>query len=341
MANTRYLHRLKRVLLAVRNFPKAVLGVNSPLAEEAAKRETTQRRPMNLVRRILVELKYQGIRKKPLYLSHLHNLETLSGMESDKWVGGYSLEKVSRKINPRIIGHDLSKPILCMVCIGKDYAKTVEIGTQSKLDYCRVHGYNMAVLEEMPYRYDRAPAWLKIPLLFRLMQLGYSRVFYLDADTVITNPDVSLEAFFARLEQANRHLMLSEDMFTLNTGSFLMRKTWQSLTLIDLIYETDAEVDHGFWEQQALIHLVEQNPIVRTLLYLEPDSRQFNAMPFDGPPSSQWPSDYLKYAWQPGDFICHFAGNRDKRDLASKMRAIQEKAFRNQGFCSKPEGTGK
>ncbi|MFA6961589.1 MAG: hypothetical protein WC205_12615 [Opitutaceae bacterium] len=336
-----FLCKLKQALLAVRKIPAVVFGMNSTGAGEVLKRESAQQQLLDLGRRLLVELKYQELRQKPIYRSHLHSLETPSGMESDKWAGGYSLERVSRKVNPRIIGHDLSKPILCMVCIGADYAKTVGIGTQSKTDYCQFHGYNMAVLDEMPYRYDRAPAWLKIPLIFRLMQLGYRRVFYLDADTVITNPKVLLEDFFERLEQANRHLMLSEDIFTLNTGSFLMRKTWQSLTLLDLIYETDAEVDHGFWEQQALIHLAEQNPSVRALLYLEPDSRQFNAMPFDGPPSSRWPSDYLKYAWQPGDFVCHLAGNRNKPDLVSKMCAIQGKVFRNQGSRSKLDGTGK
>jgi hypothetical protein len=324
-----YLHKLKQALFASRNIPEAVSGMDPILAGEASKREAAQQQLLDLGHRLLVELKYQGVRQKPLYRSHLHNLENPSGMESDKWSGGYSLERVARKVKPQIIGHDLSKPILCMVCIGEDYAKTVEAGTQTKSDYCQAHGYNMAVLDEMPYRYDRAPAWLKIPLIFRLMQLGYSRIFYLDADSVITNSKVSLEDFFGRLEQASRHLMLSEDLYTLNTGSFLMRKTWQSLTLLDLIYETDAEVDHGFWEQQALIHLVEENPVVRSLLYLEPDSRQFNAMPFDGPVSSKWPSDYLKHAWQPGDFVCHFAGNRDKPDLASKMRAIREKTPRD------------
>ena len=278
----------------------------------------------DLANKALVELKIHRLLQRSAYQTHLHDLENPAGFDRKRLTIGYPLEKAARKLKPRIIGDDLSKPILAMVCTGENYARLVEIGTRTKSDYCRRHGYNMAIVEEQIYRYNRHAAWLKIPLVFRLMQIGYERIFYVDADSVITNPEVSAQEFFDRLEAAGRHLMLAEDICSLNTGVFFMRNTWQSCVLLDLIYEWEA--GDGHWEQGALIGLIEQNPIVKSLLYLEPDSRRFHSMPFDRPLSLGLPSDCSPYAWQPGDFICHFAGPRNKQYLANKMKRILETA---------------
>jgi hypothetical protein len=103
-----------------------------------------------------------------------------------------------------------------------------------------------------------------------------------------------------------------------------MRKTWQAFTLLDLIYESDTGADNGAWEQQALIELVEENPSVKSLLYIETNARLFNSMPFERR-SPGLPADCSAYAWQPGDFLCHFAGTRDNAELLSAMQKIHAK----------------
>ena len=284
---------------------------------ETAKLEACGEKLVGICRQLLIH-------QSPLYRSHLHNLENTSDMAINKMVFGYALERAARKLDPKIIGNDFSKPTLCMVCIGEEYAKIVEVGTQTKFDYCKKHGYNLVILDLLPYRYGRHPAWLRIPLMFRLMQMGHEHLFYLDADSLITNPGILLEGFFDRLEKSDRHLMIAEDVFSLNTGSFFMRKTWQSLTLLDLIYESDAELKKNSWEQQALTDLVEKNPAVKSLLYLELNARLFNSMPFDPPLSPGLPSDCSAYAWQPGDFICHFAGTRGHAELSLKLQKFHK-----------------
>lgn len=291
--------------------------------ESKSEAEAGHKESIDLGKKLLIELRRQKVLQKPLYQEHLQCLRNPAASGSAQVNIGYSLERIARKLNPTLIEHDLSKPTLVMVCIGDEYAKTVELGTRTKQEYCKLHGYNLAILESVPYRYDRPPAWLKIPLLFRLMQTGHHRLFYLDADSLITNPKISLEPFFDRLEKMDRHMLIAEDVFNLNTGAFFLRKTWQALTLLDLIYETDADVDNSLWEQQALIELIEQNPVVRSLLHIEASSRQFNSMPFDER-ASGLPSDCSAYAWQPGDFLCHFAGTKDPQKLSSKMQRLHQ-----------------
>jgi hypothetical protein len=280
-------------------------------------------RMVGLVKECLVELKRQSVRQKPAYQSHLHNLAHPAEFDGKKVAVGYQLERAARKLKPTfVVEGDRSKPVLCMVCIGKAYGQAVEIGTRTKVDYCKRHGYSMVILEAAPLHFDRPITWLRIPLIFSLMEMGHNHVFYLDADTLITNQDVGLEPFFARLEKAERHLMIAEDILSLNTGSFFVRKTWQSLTLLDLIYENDAHLDHYWWEQQALIELTEQHQVVRSLLYLETDARQFNSVPLDflNLPLSE--AERTAYSWQPGDFVCHFAGLRNTSMLQEKMGEI-------------------
>jgi hypothetical protein len=307
--------KLKKAFLPSWATRQGILNFKSALVRD--------HRLVSLTEECLVELKRQSVRQKSAYQSHLHHLAHPAEFDGEKMVIGYQLERAVRKLKPTfVVEGDRSKPVLCVLCLGEEYAKAVEIGTRTKVDYCRRHGYSLVVLETAPFYFDRPITWLRIPLIFSLMEKGYNDVFYLDADTLITNQDVRLESFFARLEKAERHLMIAEDILCLNTGSFFIRKTWQSLTLLDLVYENDAHVDHHWWEQQALIELVEEHQVVRSLLYLEPDARQFNSVPlgFLNLPFSE--TDRVAYSWQPGDFVCHFAGLRNTSVLQEKMQEI-------------------
>jgi hypothetical protein len=280
---------------------------------------------VDLVKECLVELKSQALREKSLYQAHLRRLADPSELPIDEVEVAYALERGARIINPTfVLEGDRAKPVLCMLSIGRDFAKSVEIGTQSKVEYCKRHGYGLVILEAAPLHADRPLPWLRIPLIFRLLKMGYQSVLYLDADTLITNPAIQPEIFFERMETAGRHLMLTEDALGLNTGVMFFRRTWQSLLLLDLIYETDINVDHLYWEQYALAELVRRYPLVLSLLYIETRPRQFNSVLLDflNPP----PPDAEReiYGWKPGDFLCHFAGVRSGSRTAARMRKVRD-----------------
>jgi hypothetical protein len=274
---------------------------------------------------LLLEMKSKRVMEKPLVRAHVDNLSRTADAIPEDRPTGYATELLARKICPRIMmaeNADLKRPTVAMVCVGKEFAGEVEAGVRSIEAYCQAHGYHFAMLEEMPYRYDRAPAWLKIPLLLHLLEKGHERIFYLDADVLITNPAVKLEDSFDRLDASGRAMLIAEDVYSLNTGAFFLRQSWQARSLLDLIYEWEMELDHGSWEQQALLGLVERYPAVRAQLLVETEARRFNAMPFDGPRRPNLPADCSRYAWQAGDFLCHFAGSRDTKVLGAKMRRL-------------------
>jgi hypothetical protein len=206
--------------------------------------------------------------------------------------------------------------------VGENYTRAVEPATRTKVDYCRKHGYNFAVLDAPPRLFGRPLSWLKIPLIFHLLQAGHQAVFALDADALVTNPEIALEPFFSRLEKSGRHLMIAEDFQMINAGSFFIRQTWQSLTLLALIFETDAEIGHHWWENQALVALLEENPDVRSLIQLELDSRQFNSMIMEGDLAPESEKELAAHGWRPGDFICHLAGFRDPLKLQARMLKV-------------------
>lgn len=273
-----------------------------------------------LIRQCAVELRRRDMRQRPLYQAHLRQLADGAEIDPVQVPIGYALEKSARKLHPNVVaGCDPARPTLCMVCVGDEFARAVEIGTQTKADYCRKHGYNFIIVDQAPSDFQRPLPWLKISLIVRLLQEGHGSVFFLDADTLVTNPEIPLEPFFHRLEKSGRHVLIAEDSLTLNSGSFFIRRTWQSLTLLDLVFGYDADVGHAWWENYALIELVKENPAIRALLLLETDCRQFNSTSLADDAAAP-----ATYNWQPGDFICHFAGVRDGQKIHAQMAEVRD-----------------
>jgi hypothetical protein len=110
-----------------------------------------------------------------------------------------------------------------------------------------------------------------------------------------------------------------------------MRRTWQTLTLLDLIFDYDADVQHAWWENYALIELVQENPAIRSLLWVETDSRQFNSAAPKCVATGPAPEEEAPYNWQPGDFICHLAGVRDAKKIQAGMAEIRDQISGNPG----------
>ena len=302
---------------ALWNWKQKIIGFKSKLVRDHGL--------VDLVKECLVELKSQSLREKSLFQAHLRRLAAPAGFDLDQVEVAYALERGTRIITPTfILEGDHAKPVLCVLCIGRDFAKGVEIGTRSKVEYCRRHGYGLVVLETAPLHVDRPVSWLRIPLIFRLLKMGYQSVLYLDADTLITNPAIQPEIFFERMEKNGRHLLLAEDALGLNTGVMFFRRTWQSLVLLDLIYETDINVGHLYWEQHALAELIRLHPLVLSLIQIETQPRQFNSVLLDfmDPPIPE--AEREIYGWKPGDFLCHFAGTRNGATRAAKMREVRD-----------------
>ncbi|MEI9999017.1 MAG: hypothetical protein WDO13_07535 [Verrucomicrobiota bacterium] len=193
---------------------------------------------------------------------------------------------------------------------GDDYRRKIRPCLDSHQAYCRRHGYAYARLESPPSHQPRHPSWYKIPLVHGLMRRGHRRIFYIDADALITNPDISLEPFFEPLSRENKTLHLAEDDGGVNMGVFFMTNTPDAIRLLDLLWTNDLGLHRPTWEQAALKDLLNHYVQVRKVVSLSPSATAFNSFPRE---RAELAHAGQENDWSRGDFICHFSGIRSPR----------------------------
>lgn len=130
-----------------------------------------------------------NINKKP-YISHIQNGKfTL-----------YSNNDESSKMKIAVL----------VLLIGDEYKKIVEISIKRKIDYCKMHKYDLIICNKnlMPKNSKKHLVWSKIPFVLSFIK-KYDWIFCSDADTLINREDIRLEDIIN--ENPNKDLILNED----------------------------------------------------------------------------------------------------------------------------------
>ena len=155
---------------------------------------------------------------------------------------------------------------------GEGYRNTVEIGIENKRQYCAMHGYDFICCEDH-LDPSRPIPWSKILLVQEAMKNPkYKWIFWSDADSLITNLSIRLEDFI----DENYNLIIGRDLHDINTGQFFLKNCHWSHQLLSNIYAHTECINHGWWEQQALILELRQNPELLKLTKILPQ-RLFNS----------------------------------------------------------------
>ena len=175
-------------------------------------------------------------------------------------------------------------------CLATDEIADVRTVTRPNLEaYCQRHGY------PLHYHTDagtyRPASWGKILIAQRHLA-GHDWLWIIDADAVVTGPERRLEEI---TDGATGDLLLCEDHNGINTGSFLIRYCDWSVDFLRRVWETTEPHDHPWWEQWAVMRLLE-NPDDMRHVHVVP-KRRLNSYPND---------------WQPGDFCLHTPGVADR-----------------------------
>ncbi len=195
--------------------------------------------------------------------------------------------------------------MICTVALGEDYRETVRPCLASQERYAQAQGYDYARLTAGPGRMDRHPSWYKIPLIYMLLKSGYQRVFYIDADALITNPAMTLNSYFDAIAGRKKALHLAEDDDGINMGVFFMDDGADALRLLDLLWIYDLGKHRANWEQAALKDLMNAYAQVRNVVSLAPSARAFNSFPREREALCRTRQENN---WARGDFVCHFSG---------------------------------
>lgn len=202
------------------------------------------------------------------------------------------------------------------LAIGEDFRNKLHRALQSKRDYCNKHGYEFIIGNEQFWDRNRPIAWSKVPFLLSVLeQCEENEILFLsDADVYITNMNLRIEEHIVPLLLENKDLLMTIDSCgNINDGNILMRNTpwlrdfWKRVyTQTDLIY-------HIWWENAAVIRLLEENKSDLEKIQITSKYKRFNAY-IQGIPGAS--------LWEPGDFLVHFAGIYDPSQIAEYINDI-------------------
>ncbi|KAI9678820.1 MAG: hypothetical protein M1817_005879 [Caeruleum heppii] len=159
------------------------------------------------------------------------------------------------------------------------------------------------------------PAYILALLLEQLAKPVEERLkwlFWFDADTVMMNPSIPIEAFLPPEELPDIHLLVTNDFNGLNNGVFPIRVHPWSVELMSAVIASRVyapEADYTFRDQSALSDVLKRPRFRQNVAYVP--QRWFNA--YDGGNSL---TDKIEpYQIRRGDMLVHFAGlgNREER----------------------------
>jgi hypothetical protein len=209
------------------------------------------------------------------------------------------------------------KLTILTLAIGVDYRKSLAKALESKRVYAAKHGYNYIEGNEAWWDRTRPIAWSKVPFIIeQLSKLPEGAlVWQSDADVLITNPNMKLEDNVLPLLPEGKDMLLIFDACRhLNSGNILMRNTAWCRDFWRRVNERTEFTYHIWWENMAMIQIIEENAADRAKVEISNQHKRFNAyiMGCDGEP-----------LWQPGDFLVHFAGVYDSAKMSKLIDDIE------------------
>jgi hypothetical protein len=183
-------------------------------------------------------------------------------------------------------------------------------------DHDRMHGYRLHVLrQQLLDDVWSKPAYILSLLLRELSKSESERLdwlFWVDADTVILNPNVPIEVFLPPPgpEFEDVHLLYSNDWNGLNNGVFPVRVNRWAIELFTAIVayrHYKPEVPLTFRDQSAMDYVMKEPQFVNNIV--QTPQRWFNAY------QGEHNETLAPFQIRRGDLLVHFAGvpNREER----------------------------
>lgn len=215
----------------------------------------------------------------------------------------------------------------------RSFEGLMKIVTPNKERYVKLHGYDFIDASDM-VNMQRPPSWSKILAVKRHLP-QYDWVFWNDADSLVTNFSISLEAIIMSVVgdvdfNDMPDLIVTEDVTGVNAGMFFVRNTEWSQQFLELWWNQTSFVkpfgqsksgdnnalkylirsmsDHdrnqhvGITRMQCLFNSNLWRPSLRSCHRLLTMTR------------SVWQGVYAR-----GDFMVHLAGLNDKKKWAKKV----------------------
>ena len=211
----------------------------------------------------------------------------------------------------------MSNLTIVTMAIGADFIKGLEKALTSKKNYAARHGYTYIQGGEVFWDRTRPIPWSKIPFLLDIFsKLPEGALVWLsDADVLITNPALTVEEQMGTLLPPGKDMLVCiEACAHINSGNILMRNTaWMRDYWRRVGEQTDLTY-HVWWENAAMIKLLETVPNDFAHTEITNKHKRFNSY-LRGVPGEP--------LWEPGDFLVHFAGVYDTKEMTRLISEIE------------------
>ncbi|XP_052161052.1 alpha-1,2-galactosyltransferase gmh3-like isoform X2 [Oryza glaberrima] len=147
---------------------------------------------------------------------------------------------------------------------GRSFRGVLAATARNKRSYAAANGYGLAVLPAASVDPRRPPSWSKV-LALRAHLRHHHWLFWNDADTLVTNPDIPLEMILFSVIghsdfDAAPDLILTEDFNGVNAGVFFIRGSKWSEKFLDTWWNLTSFIQFGSTksgDNAALKHLID------------------------------------------------------------------------------------
>lgn len=191
------------------------------------------------------------------------------------------------------------------LAIGHDFCMGLKECLDSKVKYSSKHGYKYIQGDETYWLRDRPISWSKVPFLLSVLEsLDDGAIVWLsDADVLITNYELKIESHILPYFPKDKDMLMCIDACgNLNAGNLFIRNTPWIRDFWKRVGEQTDVLYHIWWENAAIIKLLEMNVNDLNHVEITSDHTRFNSyiQGISGQP-----------LWSKENFLVHFAGIYD------------------------------
>jgi hypothetical protein len=172
----------------------------------------------------------------------------------------------------------------------RNYRVLYEITFANMAAYCARHGYTFrpSIFTGQPTKMGAS----KADYLGSLLEEGFETILWMDADALVTNPEISIEDRLA----GEGGLTICSDLFGLNGGVFLFDESALGQQLLYAISVISQSMGN---EQAAITYLSAIEPY-QGLIHVKPQRWMNSYLNEEYGRPAWWMGN-----WEPGDFILH------------------------------------
>ena len=195
--------------------------------------------------------------------------------------------------------YDVDSPF-CIVTAYTDsissWQKLGDFTSSTKESYCKKHGYGFRAYIK-GFDSSRPASWSKL-LFIKDTLRKYRWVFWMDADTAITNQEVKIEQLVGNEEIVMGQHRDGMGGYALNMGVFLLKSGEYADWLLQFLWDSKHCIFHHWWEQKAFMEMEEKGLLGSHLKIVRVKELDL------GNPGFNMTHD----TWKHGDFILHIGG---------------------------------